>query len=67
MTERELRDKTMKAIPVTKRHIELLEKSVRYMISNLQYERHQAQAHGCNGGSYDEEIEEYKKLKSILQ
>ena len=57
----------MKAIPVTERHIELLEKSVRYMISNLQYERHQAQAHGCNGGNYDEEIEEYKKLKSILQ
>lgn len=56
----------MKAIPLTKRNLELLEKSVRYMISNLQYERHQALAHGCNSGSYDTEIEEYRKLKELF-
>ena len=36
------------------------------MISDLQYERHQALAHGCAGGSYDKEIEEYKQLQNIV-
>ena len=56
----------MRAIPVTKRNIELLEKAIRYTISNLQYERHQALAHGCSAGSYDKEIEEYRQLKKIF-
>lgn len=55
-----------KGIPLTKRNFELLEKAVRYMISNLQYERHQALTHGCNSGSYDSEIIEYKQLKELL-
>lgn len=45
----------------------MLEKAVRYMISNLQYERHQALAHGCAGGSYDKEIEEYRQLKEYFK
>ncbi|MBR1527002.1 MAG: hypothetical protein IJ640_10170 [Prevotella sp.] len=45
----------------------MLDKAVRYMISNLQYERHQARMHGCNVESYDKEIEEYKQLKQTIQ
>ena len=45
----------------------MLEKAVRYMISNLQYERHQALAHNCAPGSYDKEIEEYRQLKQFIQ
>lgn len=56
----------MKQIPLTKRNFELLEKAVRYMIGNLQYEQHQARMHGCSSGSYDEEIAEYKQLKQLL-
>ena len=57
----------MKSIPLTKRHFELLEKALRYTISDLQYERHQALTHGCTTGSYDEEINEFKQLKQLFQ
>ena len=50
----------------SKHQIELMEKAIRYMISNLQYERHQAATHGCSTGSYDAEIEEYKQLKEYV-
>ena len=50
----------------TKEQEAMLEKAVRYMISNLQFERHQARMHGCNVKSYDEEIEQYKQLKQIF-
>ena len=56
----------MKKIEFSKYQLTLFEKAVRYMISDLQYERHQALAHGCAGGSYDKEIEEYKQLQNIV-
>ena len=56
----------MKKIEFSKYQLTLFEKAVRYMISDLQYERHQALAHGCAGGSYDKEIEEYKQLQNII-
>ncbi|WP_091963085.1 hypothetical protein [Prevotella sp. tc2-28] len=56
----------MKKIEFSKYQLTLFEKAVRYMISDLQYERHQALAHGCAGGSYDKEIEEYKQLENII-
>ena len=55
-----------KPLTFSQKHLTLIEKAVRYMISNLQYERHQALAHGCAGGSYDKEIEEYRQLKQII-
>lgn len=57
----------MKKINLSKRHLELIEKAIRYTIADLQYEKRQAQKHGCSGNSYDSEIEEYQQLKSILQ
>ncbi len=56
----------MKKIDVSERQLSMLEKAVRYMISDLQYERHQARKHGCKVESYDKEIEEYKQLKQIF-
>ena len=57
----------MKKIPVTKRHLELLEKAVRFTIADLMFEKHEARKHGCFTNAYDKEIEEYKQLKSLLQ
>lgn len=51
---------------LSKRQQEMIERSVRWMISDLQYQRHQAQTHGCSTGSYDAEIEEYRQLKQYL-
>ena len=51
---------------ITRNQKKMLEKAVRYMISDLQYERHQALLHGCTIGNYDKEIEEYKQLKEEL-
>ena len=45
---------------------EMIERAIRYAISDLQYERHQALAHGCSGGCYDKEIEEYQQLKKVI-
>ena len=41
-------------------------RAITWMISDLQYERHQALQHNCSTGSYDTEIEEYKQLKQYL-
>ena len=57
----------MKKISLNKRHIELIEKAIRYTISDLQYERHQALLHGCTVGTYDNEIEEFRQLKRYIQ
>ena len=57
----------MTKITLSKHQAELLEKALRYMISNLQYERHQAREHGCNTAVYDAEIEEYRQFKKIIQ
>lgn len=51
---------------LTKRQKEMVERAIRYAISDLQYERHQALAHGCSGGSYDKEIEEFRQLKEYF-
>lgn len=56
----------MSKVELSKRHLELLEKSVRYTICDLQYERHQARMHRCSPGTYDEEIAEYKQLKEYI-
>lgn len=53
-------------ITLNKEQSKLVGKAIRYIISDLQYERHQALKHGCTNGSYDEEIEQYKKLKEIF-
>ena len=55
-----------KPLVFSQKHLAMIEKSVRYMISDLQYEQHQALAHGCAGGSYDKEIEEYRQLKQYI-
>ncbi len=57
----------MKKIEFSKHQLTLLEKAVRYMISNLQYERHQALSHGCSSYAYDKEIEEYKQFKTYIE
>ena len=57
----------MKTIQITSEQVELIAKAVRYMISDLQYERHQALAHHCDRGSYDKEIDEYKELKQFIE
>ena len=57
----------MKEFKFTNNEVSLLEKALRHMISNLQYEQHQARLHGCSIGSYDAEIEEYRKLKEVIQ
>ena len=51
---------------LTKRQKEMVERAIRYTLSDLQYERHQALAHGCSAGSYDREIEEYRQLKEYM-
>ena len=56
----------MITVKLTKQQIDLLEKAVRYTISDLQYEQHQAYLHGCSGGRYKEEIQEYKQLKETI-
>ena len=56
----------MKKLILSKHETELLEKAIRYMISNLQYERHQAREHGCNVANYDAEIEEYRQFKEKI-
>ena len=56
----------MNRISFSKQQLSLIEKAVRYMISNLQYERHQALAHGCSSSGYDKEIQEYRQLKEFL-
>ena len=57
----------MKEIQLTNYQLDMLEKALRYMVSTLQYERHQAQLHNCASGSYDKEIEEYKQLKQQIE
>lgn len=57
----------MKTIQLNQPQIEMLEKALRYMVSNLQYERHQAQLHNCSCGSYDKEIEDYRQLKQYIE
>lgn len=56
----------MKQILISEKHCSMIERAIRWMISDLQYERHQALSHGCQGGSYDKEIEEYRQLKDYL-
>lgn len=56
----------MKKIPLTRRHMEMLEKAIRWTIADLQYEQHEAQKHGCSGEAYTSEINEYKQLKELF-
>lgn len=56
----------MKKIPLTRRHMEMLEKAIRWTIADLQYEQHEAQKHGCSGEAYTSEIDEYKQLKELF-
>ena len=56
----------MKKIPLTKQQMDMLEKAIRFTISDLQYEQHQAMKHGCSGAAYDDEIRRYKELKSLF-
>lgn len=56
----------MTKIAFSNEQLVLMERAVRYMISNLQYERHQACKHGCNPKAYDEEIEQYKQFKQYI-
>ena len=54
-------------VEITKEQYSMVAKALRHMISNLQYERHQAQLHNCSIGSYDKEIEDYRQLKQYFQ
>ena len=45
----------------------MIQRAITWMISDLQYERHQALAHNCTTGSYDREIEEYRQLKEYIR
>ena len=56
----------MKAIQFTQTQLDMLEKAMRYMVSNLQYEQHQAMLHNCSTGSYNKEIEDYRQLKQYI-
>ena len=56
----------MKKIPLTRRHLDMLEKAIRWTIADLQYEQHEAQKHGCSGAVYTSEINEYKELKDHI-
>ena len=56
----------MKKIPLTRRHLDMLEKAIRWTIADLQYEQHEAQKHGCTGEAYTAEINEYRELKSHI-
>ena len=51
---------------MSKEQSTMILRAISWMISDLQYERHQALCHGCTGGSYDKEIEEYRKLKTQI-
>ena len=51
---------------LSKEQSTMILRAISWMISDLQYERHQALCHGCSAGSYDKEIEEYRKLKTFI-
>ena len=51
---------------LTSQQSAMIRRAITWMISDLQYERHQALAHNCSAGSYDKEIEEYRQLKQYI-
>ena len=56
----------MKKIPVTRHHLDMLEKAIRFTIADLQYEQNEARKRGLSGSAYDKEIEEYRQLKTLI-
>jgi hypothetical protein len=56
----------MRELSISKKQKSMVLRAITWMISNLQYERHQALSHGCSTGSYDTEIEEYRQLKEYI-
>lgn len=57
----------MKKVALNDCYLKMLEKAIRCMISNLQYERHQALVHNCSAGDYNREIEQYRQLKEYIE
>lgn len=56
----------MKVLKITNEQSAMVEKAIRFCISDLQCQRQQAVEHACSGSAYDEEIQAMRDLKQLF-